>query len=206
MRAAGPIAGARTGSAALATTSCCSASALRLWNGRDPILKERLFGLTNSEGNHGEDVKELYYYLDGTPTHSYMRMLYKYPQAAFPYDRLVEENRRRGRAEPEFELIDTGVFADNRYFDVEIEYAKADVDDILMQVTIHNRAAEAATLHVLPQLWARNTWSWKPDSMRPQLVARAGSFDLGRSPAVAACCGSTATAGRNSCSVKTRRM
>jgi hypothetical protein len=146
---------------------------LALWNGRDPILKERLFGLTNSEGNHGEDVKELYYYLNGTPTHSYMRMLYKYPQAAFPYSWLVEENRRRGRSEPEFELIDTGVFADNRYFDVEIEYAKRDVDDILMQVTIHNRAAEAATLHVLPQLWARNTWSWKPDSMRPEIVARA---------------------------------
>ncbi len=146
---------------------------LALWNGRDPILKERLFGLTNSEGNHGEDVKELYYYLDGTPTHSYMRMLYKYPQAAFPYHLLVEENRRRSRADPEFELIDTGIFADNRYFDVEIEYAKADVDDILIQLTIHNRAAEAANLHVLPQLWARNTWSWKPDSMRPQLVARA---------------------------------
>src|SRR5215813_13921004 len=143
-----------------------------LWNGRDPILKERLFGLTNSQGNHGEDVKELYYYLDSTPTHSYMRMLYKYPQTAFPYDRLVEENRRRGRAEPEFELIDTGVFADGRYFDVEIEYAKADVDDILIQLTVHNRAAEAAELHVLPQLWARNTWSWKADSMRPQLVAR----------------------------------
>ncbi len=146
--------------------------ALALWNGRDPILKERLFGLTNSEGNHGEDVKELYYYLDGTPTHSYMRMLYKYPQAAFPYARLVEENRRRGTAEPEFELIDTGVFDDNRYFDVEIEYAKADVDDILMQVTIHNRANEPAPLHVLPQLWARNTWSWKPNSMRPRFVAR----------------------------------
>ncbi|MBV8938050.1 MAG: glucosidase [Alphaproteobacteria bacterium] len=146
--------------------------ALALWNGRDPILKERLFGLTNSEGNHGEDVKELYYYLDGTPTHSYMRMLYKYPQAGFPYEQLVEENRRRGKAEPEFELIDTGVFANNRYFDVEIEYAKADVDDILMQVTVYNRAAEAAELHILPQLWARNTWSWKTDSMRPQLVAR----------------------------------
>jgi len=145
---------------------------LALWNGRDPILKERLFGLTNSEGNHGEDVKELYYYLDGTPTHSYMRMLYKYPQAAFPYNQLVEENRRRGRKEPEFKLIDTSVFSDNRYFDVEIEYAKADVDDILMQVTIHNRAAEATELHILPQLWARNTWSWKPDSMKPQLVAR----------------------------------
>ena len=149
--------------------------ALALWNGRDPILKERLFGLTNSEGNHGEDVKELYYYLDGTPTHSYMRMLYKYPQAAFPYSWLIEENRRRGRADPEFELIDTGVFSDNRYFDVEIEYAKADVDDILMRVTVHNRATEAATLHVLPQLWARNTWSWEPDSPRPQIVGRAGN-------------------------------
>ncbi|MFL5270162.1 MAG: MGH1-like glycoside hydrolase domain-containing protein [Stellaceae bacterium] len=146
---------------------------LALWNGRDPILKERLFGLTNSQGNHGEDVKELYYYLDGTPTHSYMRMLYKYPQAAFPYDLLLEENRRRGRGESEFELIDTGVFAENRYFDVEIEYAKADVDDIMMQVTIYNRGPEPAALHVLPQLWARNTWSWKPDSMRPQFVAGA---------------------------------
>jgi hypothetical protein len=150
--------------------------AVALWNGRDPILKERLFGLTNAEGNHGEDVKELYYYLDGTPTHSYMRMLYKYPHAAFPYNRLVEENRRRGRDEPEFELIDTGVFDGNRYFDIDIEYAKADVDDILLQVTIHNRAAEPACLHVLPQLWARNIWSWKPDSMRPQLVARAESW------------------------------
>ena len=153
--------------------------ALALWNGHDPILKERLFGLTNSEGNHGEDVKELYYYLDGTPTHSYMRMLYKYPQAAFPYTRLVEENRRRGRTDPEFELIDTGVFADNRYFDVEIEYAKADLDDILMQVTIYNRAAAPAELHVLPQLWARNIWSWHPDSPRPQIVARGhGSISL----------------------------
>ena len=145
---------------------------LALWNGRDPILKERLFGFTNSEGNHGEDVKELYYYLDGTPTHSYMRMLYKYPQAAFPYAWLVEESRRRGRTDPEFELIDTGVFAGNRYFDVEIEYAKADVDDILMRVTVHNRAAEPAILHILPQLWARNIWSWKPDCPRPLLVAR----------------------------------
>jgi hypothetical protein len=146
---------------------------LALWNGCDPILKERLFGLTNSQGNHGEDVKELYYYTDGTPTHSYMRMLYKYPQAAFPYDLLLEENRRRGRGEPEFELIDTGVFAENRYFDVEIEYAKADVDDIMMQVTIYNRGPEPATLHILPQLWARNTWSWKSDSRRPQFVAGA---------------------------------
>ena len=147
---------------------------LALWNGRDPILKERLFGLTNSEGNHGEDVKELYYYLDGTPTHSYMRMLYKYPQAAFPYAVLVEENRRRSRHQPEFELIDTGIFAENRYFDVEIEYAKADVDDILMQVTIYNRAREEATLHVLPQLWSRNIWSWQPQSMKPRIVTRGG--------------------------------
>jgi hypothetical protein len=147
---------------------------LALWNGRDPILKERLFGLTNSEGNHGEDVKELYYYLDGTPTHSYMRMLYKYPQAAFPYAQLVEENRRRGKDMPEFELIDTGVFADDRYFDVEIEYAKADVDDILMQVTIHNRAREEAVLHVLPQLWARNIWSWSLDAIKPRLLTRGG--------------------------------
>src|SRR6266404_2861061 len=145
---------------------------LAMWNGRDPILKERLFGLNGHEGNHGEDVKEQYFYLDSTPTHTYMRMLYKYPQAEFPYARLVEENGRRGRDEPEFELIDTGVFDDNRYFDVEIEYAKADVDDILMRVTVHNRAAEAAALHVLPQLWARNTWSWKPNSMRPQLLSR----------------------------------
>ena len=143
-----------------------------MWNGKDPILKERLFGLTNLQGNHGEDVKELYYYLDGTPTHSYMRMLYKYPQAAFPYEQLVEENCRRGRDQPEFELIDTGIFAENRYFDVEIEYAKADPDDILMQITVHNRAGEAASLHVLPQLWARNIWSWRADSMRPRLLAR----------------------------------
>jgi Glycosyl hydrolase family 63 C-terminal domain len=145
--------------------------AIALWNGRDPILKERLFGLTNNEGNHGEDVKELYYYLDATPTHSYMRMLYKYPQAAFPYRELVEENRRRGMAEPEFELLDTGVFADGCYFDIEIEYGKADPDDILMRVTICNRAAEAAKLHVLPQLWARNIWSWQPRAPKPLLRA-----------------------------------
>ncbi|HJU15181.1 MAG TPA: glucosidase [Stellaceae bacterium] len=160
--------------------------ALALWNGRDPILKERLFGLTNSEGNHGEDVKELYYYLDATPTHSYMRMLYKYPQAAFPYSELVEENRRRGMAEPEFELIETGVFADNRYFDVEIEYAKADPDDILMQITVHNRAAEAAVLHVLPQLWARNTWAWKPGSPKPHLQAGADGAIIAEHPQLGA--------------------
>jgi hypothetical protein len=133
---------------------------LALWNGRDPILKERLFGLTNTEGNHGEDVKELYYYLDATPTHSYLKMLYKYPQAEFPYARLLEENRRRGKAEPEFELLDTGAFDDNRYFDVFVEYAKADTDDLLMLITIHNRGPEDAELPVLPQLWFRNTWSW----------------------------------------------
>jgi hypothetical protein len=149
--------------------------ALALWNGQDPILKERFFGLTNGEGNHGEDVKELYYYLDGTPTHSYMRMLYKYPQAAFPYSRLVEENRRRGKDQPEFKLLDTGVFAENRYFDVEIEYAKAAPEDILLRVTVHNRAAAPAKLHVLPQLWARNIWSWQPDAMRPRLVVRGGN-------------------------------
>ena len=151
---------------------------LALWNGRDPILKERLFGLTNSEGNHGEDVKELYYHLDGTPTHSYMRMLYKYPQAAFPYAQLVDENRRRSRDEPEFKLIDTGIFSNHCYFDVEVEYVKADPDDILMQVTIYNRAGEAAALHVLPQIWARNIWSWKPDSMRPRLLARGNTISI----------------------------
>src|SRR5919106_4105581 len=123
---------------------------LALWNGQDPILKERLFGLTNSEGNHGEDVKELYYYLDATPTHSYLKMLYKYPQGEFPYARLVEENRRRGRDQPEFELLDTGIFDDDRYFDVFVEYAKASPDDILMLVTVHNRGPAEAALHVLP--------------------------------------------------------
>src|SRR5487761_831470 len=121
---------------------------LALWNGNDPILKERLFGLTNSEGNHGEDVKELYYYLDGTPTHSYMRMLYKYPLAAFPYDHLRDENGRRDQNQPEFEILDAGVFEANRYFDVTIEYAKAAADDILMCITVRNRADEPAMLHV----------------------------------------------------------
>jgi hypothetical protein len=151
---------------------------LALWNGRDPILKERLFGLTNPEGNHGEDVKEVYYYLDGTPTHSYMRMLYKYPQAAFPYAQLIEENRRRGRELPEFELPDTGIFAEGRYFDVEIEYAKADPDDILMQITVRNRAPEPALIHILPQVWVRNTWSWDADAMRPRLLARGQAISI----------------------------
>jgi len=141
--------------------------ALGLWNGRDPILKERLFGLTNSQGNHGEDVKELYYYLDATPTHSYLKMLYKYPQAEFPYQALIDENARRGTDQPEFELIDTGIFNEDRYFDVFVEYVKADISDILMQVTIHNRGPEAATLHVLPQLWFRNTWAWAHGMLRP---------------------------------------
>lgn len=133
---------------------------LALWNGRDPILKERLFGLTGPEGNHGEDVKEAYFYLDSTPTHSYVKSLYKYPQAEFPYDQLVEENRRRNKFEPEFELIDTGIFDDQRYFDVTAEYAKAAPDDILIRITIVNRAPEAATLHLLPTFWFRNSWSW----------------------------------------------
>src|SRR5437867_10608086 len=144
---------------------------LALWNGKDPILKERIFGLTNSEGNHGEDAKELYYYLDATPTHSYSKMLYKYPQREFPYAQLVEENTRRkaDSRQPEFELLDTGIFDDDCYFDVFVEYAKAGPEDILMRVTAHNRGPETATIHLLPQLWFRNTWSWKPDSKRPQL-------------------------------------
>jgi len=134
--------------------------ALALWNGRDPILKERPFGLTGSEGNHGEDLKEYYFHLDSTPTHSFMRMLYKYPQAAFPYATLAEENRRRGKEAPEFELVDTGVFEEHRYFDVFVEYAKQDAEDLLMCVRVVNRGPEASTIHVLPTLWFRNTWSW----------------------------------------------
>jgi hypothetical protein len=133
---------------------------LGLWNGKDPILKERLFGLTNSEGNHGEDVKELYYYLDATPSHSYLKYLYKYPHAAYPYQWLIDENRRRGKQAPEFELIDTGLFHENRYFDVFVEYAKAGPEDILIQITVCNRGPEEAAIHILPQLWFRNTWSW----------------------------------------------
>jgi hypothetical protein len=148
--------------------------ALALWNGRDPILKERLFGLTGSEGNHGEDVKEYYFYLDSTPTHSYMKYLYKYPQAAFPYDALVEENRRRDRRAPEFELIDTGVFDEDRYFDVVVEYAKASCEDVLVRITVTNRGPDAAELCWLPTLWYRNTWSWDlPTPERPTLRAGA---------------------------------
>jgi hypothetical protein len=142
-----------------------------LWNGKDPILKERLFGLTNGEGNHGEDVKEVYYYLDATPTHSYLKMLYKYPQAEFPYARLVEENARRTRHDPEFELLDTGLFDHDRYFDVFVEYAKADTDDLLWQVRVVNRGPDPAVLHLLLQAWFRNTWSWDHDGQRPAIEA-----------------------------------
>jgi len=150
--------------------------AVALWNGKDPILKERLFGLTGNEGNHGEDVKECYYYLDSTPTHSYMKYLYKYPQAAFPYSQLVAENRRRGKSDPEFELLDTGVFREGRYFDVFVEYAKADVEDILIRITVHNRGPEPADLHVLPTVWFRNTWSWGRGNPKPSLK-RCGSTE-----------------------------
>ncbi|MCI0485428.1 MAG: glucosidase [Blastocatellia bacterium] len=143
--------------------------ALAMWNGRDPILKERIFGLTGSEGNHGEDVKEYYFYLDSTPTHSYMKFLYKYPQAEFPYARIVEENRRRGKHDLEFELLDTGVFDDDRYFDVFVEYAKASPEDILIRINVINRGPETARLDLLPTVWFRNTWSWGEDSPRPQL-------------------------------------
>ncbi len=147
--------------------------ALALWNGRDPIVKERLFGLTNSEGNHGEDVKECYYYLDATPTHSYLKGLYKYPQAPFPYTQLVDVNRARGKDEPEFELLDTGVFDEGRYFDVFIEYAKQSPSDIHVRVTVHNRGPEAADLHLLPQLWFRNTWSWGYPTTKPSMALEA---------------------------------
>src|SRR5215471_17548480 len=143
--------------------------AVAMWNGRDAILKERLFGLTGNEGNHGEDVKECYFYLDSTPTNSYMKYLYKYPQAAFPYAQLVEENRRRGKDQPEFELLDTGVFDGNRYFDVVVEYAKADLEDILVRISVTNHGPDTAELHLLPTLWFRNTWSWDHNGTRPRL-------------------------------------
>ena len=148
--------------------------ALALWNGRDPILKERLFGLTSGEGNHGEDVKEYYYYLDNTPTHAYMKYLYKYPQAEYPYDQLIEENRRRSKLQMEYELVDTGIFDQGRYFDVEVEYAKLEAEDILIRISISNRGPEAAPIHVLPTLWFRNTWSWGRDERRPSIAAGVG--------------------------------
>ncbi len=143
--------------------------ALALWNGRDPILKERLYGLSGQQGNHGEDVKEVYYYLDSTPTHSYMKCLYKYPQEEFPYRGLLDVNRARTRKDPEYELIDTGIFDHDRYFDIFTEYAKADPDDVLIRITVVNRAAEPATLHLLPTLWFRNTWTWRPEFHKPTL-------------------------------------
>jgi hypothetical protein len=143
--------------------------ALALWNGNDPILKERLFGLTNGEGNHGEDVKEYYFYLDSTPTHSYMKYLYKYPHAAYPYNDLIETNRNRGRQASEYELIDTGIFDEDRYYDIFVEYAKNEPEDILIKVSVSNRGPEAATLHLLPTLWFRNTWSWEGGGSKPLL-------------------------------------
>ncbi|MGI8477507.1 MAG: MGH1-like glycoside hydrolase domain-containing protein, partial [Thermomicrobiales bacterium] len=154
-----------------------------LWNGAEPILKERLFGLTGNEGNHGEDVKEVYYHLDGTPDHAYMKGLYKYPQRAYPYTRLVEENARRDRTQPEFELTDTGVFAEHRYFDIFVEYAKASADDTLVRISVVNRGPETAPLHLLPTLWFRNTWSWRRNARRPSMI-RAADGD----PAVPTVC------------------
>ncbi len=161
--------------------------ALALWNERDPILKERLFGLTNSEANHGEDVKEYYFYVDSTPTHSYMKYLYKYPQREYPYRDLIDTNRRRSRNEFEYELLDTGVFGDDRYFDVFVEYAKESPEDILIRITVHNRGPEAARLRVLPTLWFRNTWSWGDDQPKPALrevgpgAIQASHHELGES-------------------------
>ncbi len=161
--------------------------ALALWNGRDPILKERLFGLTGPEGNHGEDVKEHYFYLDATPTGSYLKGLYKYPQAEFPYARLVEENRRRGRDQAEFELSDTGVFDGSRYFDVDVEYAKASPEDVLIRVVVHNRGPDACVLHALPTLWFTNTWSWgEQDKPRPELRAEGPDSIVTRDAALGA--------------------
>ena len=150
--------------------------ALALWNGRDPILKERLFGLTNSESNHGEDVKEYYFYLDSTPTHSYMKYLYKYPHREYPYVDLVETNRHRSREEMEYELLDTGVFDDDRYFDVFVEYAKGDPEDILIKISVHNRGPEGAKIHLLPTLWFRNTWSVEDGEPKPIIWADEGAL------------------------------
>src|SRR5713226_6409194 len=158
--------------------------ALALWNEADPILKERLFGLTNSEGNHGEDVKEYYFFLDNTPTHSYMKALYKYPQRAFPYTDLVATNRKRSRQEPEYELIDTGVFAEDRYFDVSVEYAKVDPTDLLIRLSATNHGPEAAPLHLLPTLWFRNTWAWGYYDRRPVLTTEAEAEPAGEAPDV----------------------
>ena len=161
-----------------------------LWNGNDPILKERMFGLTNSEANHGEDVKEYYFYLDSTPTHSYMKYLYKYPQAAYPYNDLIETNRRRNRRDMEYELLDTGIFNGDRYFDVFVEYAKQSPEDVLIQISVSNRGPDPANIHVLPTLWFRNTWTWWANTPKPSLkqvsdqkglkVVAASHADLGQ--------------------------
>jgi hypothetical protein len=158
--------------------------AVALWNGRDPFLKERLFGLTNAQGNHGEDVKEYYYYLDATPSHAYLRMLYKYPQNEYPYARLVQENQQRSLQQNEFELVDTGIFDRDRYWDVFIEYFKAAPDDILIQISVHNRAPDAATIRVLPQLWFRNTWSWNGASAKPSLAAEGDGSIVAQHPSL----------------------
>ena len=151
-------------------SDCRLCFAPAFWNGHDPILKERFFGLSNPQGNHGEDVKEYFYHLDNTPTHSYMRALYKYPQQEFPYQRLIEESSRRTRLDPEFELVDTGIFADGRYFDIFIEYAKAAPTEICVKISVVNRGSESAPLTILPTLWFRNTWSWgRPGSTKPQM-------------------------------------
>src|SRR5436190_5926806 len=181
----------------LCDRECRLCFSLALWNGKDPILKERLFGLTGPEGNHGEDVKECYFYVDSTPTHSYMKALYKYPQAAFPYEALVAENARRSRADPEFEILDTGVFDGERYFDVAAEYAKEGPNDILIRFTVTNRGPDTAPLTLLPTLWFRNTWAWgRSDEPPPHLSSGAahtivadhpglGRFRLSASPHIA---------------------
>ena len=173
--------------------------AIALWNGKDPILKERLFGLTNSESNHGEDVKEYYFYLDSTPTHSYMKYLYKYPQAAFPYADLVDTSRGRGRDEFEYELLDTGVFDENRYFDVFVEYAKKSPEDLLIQITVCNRGPERAELHLLPTLWFRNRWSWQSGAGEAEPRAGAARGGRERRPS-----GRSATWRALSCTAKTK--
>jgi hypothetical protein len=150
--------------------------AVAFWNKKDPILKERMFGLTGNEGNHAEDCKEHYYYLDSTPTHSYMKMLYKYPHQTFPYNAIVDENRKRGKLDSEFELLDTGVFNEDRYFDAFIEYAKVGTDDMLMKITLHNRGPEQASLHVLPHVWFRNTWSWGYDDYKPEMQLKEDGY------------------------------
>ena len=192
----GPTGGARTAWPASATTSSGCAWRSALWNGRDPVLKERLFGLTNSEGNHGEDVKECYFYTDAMPTSSYLSMLYKYPQAEFPYGDLVAVNGARGKLDPEYELLDTGIFDDGRYFDVEVEYAKAGPEDILMLVSVRNNGPDDAVLHVLPTLWFRHTWSWAGGDERPGLSAThaRASVWCGRSTASSARAGCAPTA------------